>query len=650
VPTRQTLDDSYSKLREKKRVAFSEIFEYGKTAQPEGFSIDQSLAELRTRFVKFNEWLVRNMDSSNEFCDAVWDKCSDGIEGMLFWFDSFVYALNPKLPDPHVKWVTYPIQEEYLRFRWERVQATENGLLEKSRYMGATWLACMFDTWFWTFTENGNCLFGSYVEALVDGTDADAIMPKVKYALIRMPVALKPPGWVAEAPHCKFLHIINNATGSVMKGEATKPNFGRGGRKFIVDMDEFAHWGHDLEAKTSVGMNANIIFFTSTPKGATNEFAKMALGNTVKKFTMKWTDNPEWQEGRYICEAGCPVHMGGGKPHSKVYDTICQNVYHNDTQAISQELDIDYISSGGAVFNTDVIQKVIENLRQNPPDITYWKLEWVVPEDIDTSKMNDPWELYRQKSKWRVKIIEVENGPLRVLAKPFSCRDEKCLCKGTGMHTYVLGGDVSKGVPGGDYDCLCMMDITAGRMVAEFHGRCGALELGEIAAKMCKWFGIEGGGYSNAWAGVESNAGGSITNDVMDCLGILLHVSVSEDKIRKKTNNTLGILVGNNKNMLIEKYLSPAISSLNIGLPIFDEFVEFWEEAATFISIASKSKDMRPDRVKMGAAYGSRDDRVMAREHCLHTAVFNHGSYYGVCKEQDVENALNWKLYRKNVA
>jgi phage terminase large subunit len=47
--------------------------------------------------------------------------------------------------------ILFPKQREMVEFIYACLQAPAHGLIEKSRDMGATWLACAFSVWLWIF-------------------------------------------------------------------------------------------------------------------------------------------------------------------------------------------------------------------------------------------------------------------------------------------------------------------------------------------------------------------------------------------------------------------------------------------------------------------------------------------------------------------
>lgn len=640
---RQLLDQKYEELRKYKRGVFASIFRYGRCkdykTNPKwaGFSITDEIAKMEDRFLRWNQWLIAQCETNGNFRQAAFDKCSDGIEGKLFWFDSFLHTYAPKRDNPNVKWVTRPIQERYIRWRHETVAMQKHGLCDKSRDVGASWCNCYDDLWWWLFDEfgNGNFLLGSYKEEYVDGKSDKALMPKIDYALRKLPVWQVPDGYREAAPWRTFKAIKHPLNQALIEGEATNPNFGRGGRKRVVDFDEFPFWKDAEKAKRSAGMNSSCLMFTGTPNGMGNSFAEMRWASNIRRFCIRWTWNPEYQEGRYYCQPGCIVHPEGHKPHSAKYDQVCAETYHWNPMDIAQELDIDYIRSAGTpVFNVDTSQRCMEFLRLKKPQFERIKLSFVAPEKmaLSTTERN-AW--FKAARKWKVKAEVHNGGRLKVFKRPMSCKNPACLCKGSGLHTYIAGGDPNQGHGHGDNSVLYIADLTLGEVVAEWEGRAPHEETGIDWALACKWYGTASGHWRDAFAAIESNVGLAVLH-VMEKMGIPLFQSASDAKTKRVWEYRLGVVIHpQNKYRLLQEYLVPILNNLSAeGYPILRiPFIEFFQETTYFITHANAEGEINPEKPKCGAMRGKHDDRVMAMLCLVYGAMMHYGKIRGHISE-----------------
>lgn len=648
---RSTIDAAYTRLRDIKSSTFARIFEYGE-AQERGDAVtldpDVELATLYSKYGKFREWIAMQAESSLPFRSAAFEKCRNGLDGMIFWFEIFAFTFDPRKDECDIVFVLWPNQEGLLKFLWDGVIAKRPGAIDKPRDMGFSYCCVYFAVWFWTFRENSKFLFGSYREELADKPhNPNSLLGKADYCISKLPSWMKPKNYNGNAPERTFKYINNFDAKGTLSAEATSPRFGRAARAKVVFLDEYGHWDVAEEARRSVGRTTNILFFLSTSNGLATQFGKMVTERKIPIYETDWWDHPEWQRGRRICKKGeCQLehHKEGGFKHSDKFDVTAADMYGNNSKMIAQEMERNHLTGGGTVFPASVVQKMMEFLIKNPPKITKYRLEWVADtKPILANEASDPWAMFRRKRDWGVKAIEFETGPVAVIDLPFSCRRGKCLCRGTGHHVYVLGGDVCKGLPDGDNDSGCIIDCTLGKVVCEYEGRSNALETGDYWARLMKWYGVSGGGYRNCYGAIEWNDQGLIVNQALDECGMSLHVSISEDKIKKRMTQNLGIVVGANKTRLVEKNLYPAICTMHDdGYPMLcDEFIGFWQELSTFIYVnPMKQGQLRPDKPKMGAAWGAHDDRVMGREHGIHGAISAYGKFSGVVNELDVAKSL----------
>ena len=138
---------------------------------------------------------------------------------------------------PNMPFIPFPKQRELIMWFYSLVNDQENGLIEKSRDMGATWCACAFSVWLWVFHPGSSVGWGSRKEMLVDRAgDPDSIFEKIRMLIRGLPGFLRPEG-LNEKTHLSFLKCINPANGATITGEAGDM-IGRGGRKLMYFKDE----------------------------------------------------------------------------------------------------------------------------------------------------------------------------------------------------------------------------------------------------------------------------------------------------------------------------------------------------------------------------------------------------------------------------
>lgn len=151
-------------------------------------------------------------------------------EFICHWMDTY----NPR--KQRMKWMPFVMfskQAEFVQFLEDLRHTGQNGLVEKCRDIGATWLACAYSVWCLTFIDGDSTGWGSRKEDLVDKLgDMDSIFEKMRQLILRLPEELRP-----DSGKSAFLRITNKTNGASVMGEAGD-NIGRGGRKSRYFKDE----------------------------------------------------------------------------------------------------------------------------------------------------------------------------------------------------------------------------------------------------------------------------------------------------------------------------------------------------------------------------------------------------------------------------
>lgn len=186
--------------------------------------------------------------------------------------------------------VLFPRQRELIDWLVAKWKAQENGVIVKSRDCGASWLCMGTSIALGTFWNDISVGFGSATEVKVDNSgDPDSLFYKGRMFLRYMPKDFKP--GFDERKHQSDKKILLPWSGSSTTGECGD-KIGRGGRKTMFFVDEFA----DVERPQLV--DANLIANTecrielSTVKGTANTFAEHARGGQWDRFDFDYHDDP----------------------------------------------------------------------------------------------------------------------------------------------------------------------------------------------------------------------------------------------------------------------------------------------------------------------------------------------------------------------
>ena len=237
------------------------------------------------------------------------------------FINMFKITYDPRKKPAFMPFVLFPKQEEFILWLKDSYELKEDGLAEKSRDMGFTWLASAFSVWLWLFHEGSKIGWGSRKEMLVDRVgDPDSIFEKIRMFIRFLPQEFRPEGY-QENKHATYLKIINPENGNVIAGEAGD-NIGRGGRSTIYFKDESAFYERPEKIEAALSQNSDVKIDISTPNGNGNPFYQKRFSGKVRTFTMNWRDDPRKDEVWY----------------KKQCDTL-------DPVTVAQEIDIDYSAS-----------------------------------------------------------------------------------------------------------------------------------------------------------------------------------------------------------------------------------------------------------------------------------------------------------------
>lgn len=233
------------------------------------------------------------------------------VEFITHWMDTYDPRNAGRGTPAYMPFIMFERQAEFVRFLMAMIDGEENGLVEKARDMGATWVCSAVSVWLWRFYPGAAVGWGSRKEQLVDKLgDPDSIFEKIRILIRRMPREFWPAGF-SETDHMAYMRIVNPANGSTITGEAGD-NIGRGGRKLIYFKDESAHYERPEKIEAALADNTRVQIDISSVNGLGNVFHRRREAGTewegqcvkgrTNVFVMDWRDHPAkdqaWYDGR----------------------------------------------------------------------------------------------------------------------------------------------------------------------------------------------------------------------------------------------------------------------------------------------------------------------------------------------------------------
>lgn len=230
--------------------------------------------------------------------------------------------------------ILFDRQVEFVDYILRKWKSRTDGLCDKSRDVGASWLTVALSCTLCLHYPDMAIGFGSRKQEYVDDlSDPKALFFKAREFMRNLPAEFRG-GWTEK--HAPFMRIGFPETGSVMTGEAGD-GIGRGGRTSIYFVDESAHIERPELVDFSLSATTNCRVDLSSVKGMANPFAKKRFGGKVEPFTFHWRSDPRKDDEWYA------------KQRERLPAVV-----------VAQEIDIDYSASvEGVVIPSAWIQSAV---------------------------------------------------------------------------------------------------------------------------------------------------------------------------------------------------------------------------------------------------------------------------------------------------
>lgn len=336
---------------------------------------------------EFHEKLITRLkvndacERSSEAKAYTWKLCErpdNIVEGIKFFINNFGWTFNPR-PEAsphHIPFILFPFQEKAIAWMVDHIDKGLDGLVEKSREMGISWLVFVaVPVYYWLFRDGTNFLLGSYKEALVDDKSVDSLFGKIDYFVKSLPKWMLPKKFNHQK-HRTSLKLINPSNNNAITGDTMNPNFGRGSRKTAILFDELAHWDYAKDAWEASTDATSCKIANSTPCGY--DYFAMLRESGMDVLTIHWKEHPLKDDIWYQFEK-----------------------QRRTEEEVAQELDISYTKSReGRVYPEWNETNVETGLFEYSPDLPLY-IGW------DFGKSDDTAIIWLQKEKGgKVRIID----------------------------------------------------------------------------------------------------------------------------------------------------------------------------------------------------------------------------------------------------
>jgi len=284
---------------------------------------------------------LNKIKSDPKIYDACLVHYASSGQGAVDFINDWMMTYDPRVTPSNIPFILFPKQEELIIWLHEKWANRSNGLIEKTRDCGLTWLGCAFSVWLFIFHEGQSISWGSRKESLVDDMgNPDSIFEKIRIIIRQLPKIFRPRSF-DDRDHARFMKFTNPANGSTITGEAGD-NIGRGGRSSIYLKDESAFYERPERIEAALSQNSDVKIDISTPNGNGNPFYRKRFGGNIPVFTFNWRDDPRKTEAWYRKQ--------------------CAEL---DPVIVAQEIDIDYDAS---VSNSLVSAIDVDKAMRQRPD------------------------------------------------------------------------------------------------------------------------------------------------------------------------------------------------------------------------------------------------------------------------------------------
>jgi hypothetical protein len=324
--------------------------------------------------------------------EAVRRMCAEDI---LFYINVFGNQYNPdKLGQPGEigPFITYDFQDEALKEILWCIEHRRDLSIQKSRFMGASWLCLWAMEWLWHWRPYMKMLCVSRDADSVDKSgEPDSLFWKLDFMHEYQPEWLMPRGWKKKKHRISF-RFRNPENHSTITGTSSTGKAGVGGRATVMFVDEFSQIEEDYELFNRSSNTTSCRIFNGTHLGLDTCFYEIndpasVVGAYIKRLTMHWTQHPDWNQGMYrydpeksriqaldptykyppdfqFVTSGLP--LGGPRPgiRSPRYD---HEVMRKTSQrAVAMDIDIDPHGASSQFFDAPMIFDRIRRDARSP--------------------------------------------------------------------------------------------------------------------------------------------------------------------------------------------------------------------------------------------------------------------------------------------
>lgn len=215
-------------------------------------------------------------------------------EAAIDFISRFCFTMDPrKLTDRVLPFELFKKQEEYITWLWNRYIGREDGVVDKCRGVGMSWMNSAFAVYLLIFQFSVTVSMFSYkAEEVHTLKDIDTLIEKCIFIIDKLPSLFR-----SDIEH-KHMRINNNKNGSIIAGKSGL-DAGRGGRSSIFFLDECSKYPNAESIEAAVSQNALCKIWGSTHHGTNTLFYRKTTSGANPVFVIDWWEIPLFDQAWY---------------------------------------------------------------------------------------------------------------------------------------------------------------------------------------------------------------------------------------------------------------------------------------------------------------------------------------------------------------
>jgi hypothetical protein len=316
---------------------------------------------MRDHLIKWIK-IVEKCQVDDFFKDQVFNLCQKDV---IYFINTFIYTYDPRTDEKILPFILYPFQEDLILKLEENYRERKSLLIEKSRDMGFSWILLAWMTHHFLFDKGFSAGIASRKQHLVDDLgNMGSLMQRMRFMLSKLPSFLK--NGYDEKKNSKLMNLVNPRMESSVTGESGD-EIGRGDRKSVFLLDEFAFIPRSSVVHAAVSQTSEMLIFGSTPNGKGNEFARLRWKTKIDRVTLHWSIHP--------------------KKNQQWYENQKKTL---DETTIAQELDISYEKSTvGRVYKVFEQSRHCKKIEFNKNYPIYCTFDWGIADSTAAVFLQD---------------------------------------------------------------------------------------------------------------------------------------------------------------------------------------------------------------------------------------------------------------------